>query len=103
MAGFWELPESGMLSDAVEGEVLGEFRHSITNHVYSFILVRAILRKTPNGFAWLGKLDLLSQPMSTTSRKALHLVQLINKWKIIDTLVKFGSKGLAKVKSLSTL
>jgi A/G-specific adenine glycosylase len=72
MAGFWELPEAGMLPEAIERETLGTFRHSITNHVYQFELVRASLPKIPAGFRLMNSKDLGQQPMSTTTRKALQ-------------------------------
>ena len=79
MAGFWELPDAEMLPEAFEREVLGRFRHSITNHVYSFVLVRSVAPPPPSGFSWLDQQALLSEPMSTTTRKALQVCKLINK------------------------
>ena len=79
MAGFWELPDAEMLPEAFEREELGRFRHSITNHVYSFVLVRSVAPPPPSGFSWLSQQALLSEPMSTTTRKALQVCKLINK------------------------
>ncbi len=76
MANFWELPEAGMLPGAVEGERLGEFRHSITNHLYRFELVRASLREIPKGFLLINCNDLALMPLSTTTRKALEHLTL---------------------------
>ena len=76
MANFWELPEAGMLLGAVEGELLGEFRHSITNHSYRFELVRASVRKIPEGFVLINCNDLALMPVSTTTRKALEKLTL---------------------------
>ncbi len=79
MAGFWELPDAEMLPEAFEREELGRFRHCITNHVYSFVLVRSVASPPPSGFSWLDQQALLSEPMSTTTRKALQVCKLINK------------------------
>src|SRR5690606_35993605 len=47
LAGFWELPERHQLPDAVPGDKLGEFRHSITNTNYVFSVLNAKLLQIP--------------------------------------------------------
>jgi A/G-specific adenine glycosylase len=72
MAGFWELPEGSHLPQAVRGEVLGHVRHSIVNHRYLVVVVRADLRRAPAGFIWMPEDGLADLPLSTLSRKALR-------------------------------
>ena len=79
MAGFWELPDAEMLPESFEREVLGQFRHSITNHIYSFIVVRSVATPPGAGFSWFDQQALTTEPLSTTTRKALQVVKLINK------------------------
>jgi A/G-specific adenine glycosylase len=83
MAGFWEMPEAGMLKGVTETELLGEFRHSITNHIYTYNVVSAVVTernlKLPGEFAWQNRQELELQPLSTTTRKALKVTSLINK------------------------
>lgn len=75
MPGFWELPESVHLpAVSVRGE-LGEFRHGITFHAYTFRVVEA---GSPNELGlcrWisLGALDRL--PVSTILKKAHRAVR----------------------------
>jgi A/G-specific adenine glycosylase len=73
MAGFWELPEEGHLQGAQVQSNLGRFRHSITNHSYTFDVVSASVKKVPAGFEWLQKDRLGEYPLSTVARKALQL------------------------------
>jgi A/G-specific adenine glycosylase len=70
-AGFWELPDADLLAGAKGGRKLGEFRHSITNHVYTVGVVEARVARAPLGFAWLAGRDLDRMPLSTIARKAL--------------------------------
>ena len=77
MAGFWELPELEHLPDVVLGEPVGEFRHSITNHIYHFLVFRAKTERISDQFHWLDEEQMKNLPMSTTSRKALQLFTLV--------------------------
>jgi A/G-specific adenine glycosylase len=72
LAGFWELPEPEHLPLASLKKCIGEFRHSITNHIYRFAVCEAFVKSRPPLLHWLypGRLELL---FSTTSRKALHV------------------------------
>lgn len=71
LAGFWELPEPHHLPEMVEGEGLHRFRHSIMNHIYTFQVQRAEVRRAPAGFKWISEKTLNLLPLSTTTRKAL--------------------------------
>ena len=72
LAGFWELPEPEHLPMASLSKCIGEFRHSITNHIYRFAVCEAFVKSRPPLLHWLypGRLELL---FSTTSRKALRV------------------------------
>jgi A/G-specific adenine glycosylase len=72
-AGFWELPDSEVLAGASVGGHLGEFRHSITNHIYAVSVVQARVGRAPRGFAWVAERGLDRIPLSTMARKALAL------------------------------
>lgn len=75
MPGFWELPELLQLPDVEPGEVLGEFRHSITSHNYRFSICEA---EAPSDIAvccWVGLDALGSLPVSTVFRKAQRAVK----------------------------
>jgi hypothetical protein len=70
MPRFWELPELSQLPDVEAGEVLGEFRHSITFHNYRFSICEA---EAPNDIGvccWVDLDALASLPVSTVFRKA---------------------------------
>ncbi len=71
MAGFWELPEAGLLPEAALLETLATVRHTITKHRYEYTIVRAALREEPAGFAWIAPADLDRIALSTATRKAL--------------------------------
>lgn len=71
LAGFWELPSSEDLPGAEIVEAMGEFRHSITHHHYSFTVVRANVSRKPPRFQWISAEELTVLPLSTTTRKAL--------------------------------
>lgn len=84
LAGFWELPEAEHLESpgpSHGSSAVGSFRHSITNHQYTFEVVvsqRAsrtapALRSGVMG-RWVPETELDSIPLSTTTRKALALV-----------------------------
>ncbi len=71
MAGFWELPEAGLLPAAVPLATLATVRHTITKHRYEYTIRRAALRRAPAGFAWVPEAELDRIPLSTATRKAL--------------------------------
>jgi A/G-specific adenine glycosylase len=74
LAGFWELPEPEHLTRVEIGERLGEFRHTITHHHYTFEVRPARLlrscKKVVNS-AWMGPKELENRPISTVARKAI--------------------------------
>jgi A/G-specific adenine glycosylase len=74
MPGFWELPEAADLPQANTGAFAGEFRHTITHHLFRFRVLEARLARVPPGLEWVevGRLDEL--PLATTTKKALALV-----------------------------
>jgi A/G-specific adenine glycosylase len=78
LAGFWELPEPEHFDGVLSGNVIGKFRHSITNHRYTFEVltagpgVSATCKNLANcGFHPLKSLE--SVALSTTARKAIKL------------------------------
>jgi len=71
LPGFWELPEPGEVPEAELGEQVGQFRHAITNHRYTFRVVLGRLRRTPQGFQWKDATQLDEIALSTIARKAL--------------------------------
>ena len=71
LAGFWELPEPEHLPGAAIGARFAEFRHSIVNTNYEIEVHRASLKRTPQGFYWIGTKNLQDLPLSTTAKKAL--------------------------------
>jgi A/G-specific adenine glycosylase len=73
LAGFWELPSSEELPGAKQLEAVGSFRHSITNHLYVFTVVKATSPRSPARFHWFDRDQLAAIPLSTTARKALAL------------------------------
>jgi A/G-specific adenine glycosylase len=73
LAGFWELPEAGLLPAAELLESIGEFRHGITNTSYTFRVWRARIARKPRGPVWMRWNELAGIPLSTTARKALAL------------------------------
>jgi A/G-specific adenine glycosylase len=68
-AGFWELPESGALPGAAAVAPLGRFRHSIMNRHYTFTVMSARIRGTPEGYSWFVLDKLHEIPLSTTANK----------------------------------
>jgi A/G-specific adenine glycosylase len=69
--GFWDLPEP---FDSVRmGEIAGEFRHTITHRHYTFIVRRAVVKGTPEGFRWFQRSNEI--PLSTTAKKALRCLK----------------------------
>ena len=74
MAGFWELPEQGQVAGAIEGvDDIKIFRHTITTSNFTFCVRRATVRRTPKGFRWMKRSELVAVPVSTVVRKALDL------------------------------
>jgi len=71
MAGFWELPEAGLLPQAALLGAVGTVRHTITNHAYRYAIVKAKLRRIPSGFRWISAAELDRIPLSAATRKAL--------------------------------
>jgi adenine-specific DNA glycosylase len=71
----WELPEPDHLINASLGELLGSFKHSITNHEYTFRVVRAEVSELPEDAPcrWVSMEELKTLPLSTTTRKAFKL------------------------------
>lgn len=74
LGGFWELPSPDELPKAAIGETVGSFRHSITNHNYTFTVVKARVSRPEGRFEWIGFKRLDGVPLSTTARKALALL-----------------------------
>jgi A/G-specific adenine glycosylase len=73
MAGFWELPSPEQLPGARIGKSIGEFRHTITHHHYTFTVKVAVGHAAGAEFAWFVPVQLADIPLSTTARKALQL------------------------------
>jgi A/G-specific adenine glycosylase len=81
MAGFWELPEPEHLEQMPNCERIGRFRHSITNHNFTFEVVIggtavSVGCKEVVNSAWVPRKLLRNMALSTTARKALHLYDL---------------------------
>ncbi|HET8547445.1 MAG TPA: A/G-specific adenine glycosylase [Bryobacteraceae bacterium] len=72
LAGFWDIPESTQLREAVPGPVLGAFRHSITNTAFLFTVVSASIGSKPKEFQWVPIASLRELPVTTVARKALR-------------------------------
>ncbi len=78
MAGFWDLPTSEELPSAKVGERIGEIRHTITHHRYTFEVRGATAELPGTGeFAWFTIAQLAEIPFSTTARKALQLAGFV--------------------------
>lgn len=73
MAGFWELPHTGDLPDLNGVRHRGSFRHTIVNTIFEVVVSTGLLRRVPAGFVWI-EVGHESLPLTTISRKALHLV-----------------------------
>jgi A/G-specific adenine glycosylase len=72
MAGFWELPDAGMLPNATVGAIVARFQHTITRSRFVVEVKCAQLAKAPRGFHWKTRAELSSEPVSTMARKALR-------------------------------
>jgi A/G-specific adenine glycosylase len=77
MAGFWELPSPEHLPGARAGKELGEFRHTITHHRYTFTVRAAAAHPVGPEFRWFSAAQLAAVPLSTTARKALKLCRFL--------------------------
>jgi A/G-specific adenine glycosylase len=77
MAGFWELPTPEELPRARIGRHIGEFRHTITHHHYTFGVVEASGANQRPPFRWFAAAELDTIPLSTTARKALRLAGVV--------------------------
>jgi A/G-specific adenine glycosylase len=79
MAGFWELPTPEHLPRAGVCTAIGEFRHSITYHRYTFTVSRVEKTPAPDaaGFRWFQPLEIHRIPLSTTARKALRIAGIL--------------------------
>ena len=72
MPGFWELPDQE-IENAVPGETLGWFRHSITYRDFVFRVAEARLQgRKPVGCQWFTFAEMKSMPITTVTRKALQ-------------------------------
>jgi len=80
MAGFWDLPGPADLPQARLGAPIGEFRHTITHHHYSVVVLEArAARPASGGTAFRSFLpsELVAIPLSTVARKGLRLAGVI--------------------------
>jgi len=74
MAGFWDLPSPEDLPSSRTKRRLGEVRHTITHHHYTFTVWEAVVgRVEGNDYAWFDAQGCAGIPLSTTARKALKL------------------------------
>jgi A/G-specific adenine glycosylase len=76
MAGFWDLPSRQDLR-AREGRRIGEFRHTITHHHFTFTVLAARARPCGAGFQWFHPAQFAAIPLATTARKALKLAGIL--------------------------
>jgi hypothetical protein len=79
MAGFWELPTSEHLPRAGVCTAIGEFRHSITYHRYTFTVASVEQTPAPRGagFRWFQPAEIQRIPLTTTARKALKIARIL--------------------------
>jgi len=79
MAGFWELPTPEHLPHAGVRTAVGEFRHSITYHRYTFTVASVGNAAAPAGaaFRWFEPREIHQIPLSTTARKALRIAGIL--------------------------
>jgi A/G-specific adenine glycosylase len=80
MPGFWDLPAPEHLPGTHPSAGIGQFRHTITHHRYTFtVKVAHAPKRLPAGclFCWLHPRETDSIPLSTTARKALRLAGLL--------------------------
>jgi len=74
MPGFWELPSSDQVPDAVGCGFRGSFSHSITFHRYRIDVLQGRVGNAPQGMVWVDKARLAQIPVSSIARKALKLL-----------------------------
>ncbi len=75
LAGFWELPEEGMLHGAEAGGKVGEFRHAIVNHRYRYTLrLGRMDGEVSQGFRWVEHGEVATLAVSTVFRKSLKIL-----------------------------
>jgi adenine-specific DNA glycosylase len=67
--GFWDLPEP--FKGARLTRRVGEFRHSILNRRYLFVVWEARTSVTPPGFTWFREKSLHEIPLCTAAKKGL--------------------------------
>lgn len=73
MAGFWELPEASTVPLAEIGREIGEVRHTITRHNYTYRVHLAEWKgRASRPLAWKSVDDLPTILLTTASRKALE-------------------------------
>jgi A/G-specific adenine glycosylase len=82
MAGFWDLPSPEDLPGARLGKHLGEIRHTITHHHYTFAVRLAAVRSAAVDvvgpeYRWFRPAELTGIPLSTTARKALQVAGIL--------------------------
>jgi adenine-specific DNA glycosylase len=80
MPGFWDLPAPEHLRGIRPGAAIGQFRHTITHHHYTFTVKAARApKRLPTGalFRWLAPREASDIPLSTTAKKALRLAGLL--------------------------
>ncbi|MGA2194837.1 MAG: A/G-specific adenine glycosylase, partial [Bryobacteraceae bacterium] len=70
------LPTPEQLPGARIGKRIGEFRHTITYHRYTFTVKTAAGRAPGPEFAWFAPAQLSEIPLSTTARKALNTARI---------------------------
>jgi len=71
--GFWDLPEP--FDRVRQGEVAGEFRHTITHRQYRFVVRHATVSAKPKDFRWCSDQELDEILLSTTAKKALRCLE----------------------------
>jgi adenine-specific DNA glycosylase len=79
MPGFWDLPTPDELPEAILGDRIGEFRHTITHHHYTWEVRHASATPPSNpAFRWFTVAQLATVPFSTTARKALKIAGFVH-------------------------
>jgi A/G-specific adenine glycosylase len=80
MAGFWDLPSPQDLPHARIKAPIGDFRHTITHHHYTFTVLGASLPQSNpvrGNLGWCSPAQLSEIPLSTTARKALRMAGVL--------------------------
>ncbi len=73
MAGFWDLPSPADLPGARVKRRLGEIRHTVTHHHYTYAVAVATTRAARGPFRWFDEAEMKAVPVSTIVRKAIRL------------------------------